>query len=57
MKGILELYGRDLYNRLLTIAKTAAKDCLPGDDNVHFSSEGYRKLGRRYALRYLEVAK
>ncbi len=27
----------------------------PGDDNVHFSREGYRLMGRHYALRYLEV--
>ena len=29
--------------------------CLPSDDNLHFSSEGYRQLGRHYALRYLEA--
>ena len=137
MNGILDQYGRDPYERLLTMAKTAAKDgvikgillhqgetdayndqwrktlrkiyrdlqqelrfdstevpllvgevvrgeyggicghanptindianhypntyvvssegCLPSDDNLHFSSEGYRQLGRHYALRYLEV--
>ncbi len=137
MNGILNQYGRDPYERLLTMAKTAAKDgvikgillhqgetdayndqwrktlrkiyrdlqqelrfdstavpllvgevvrgeyggicghanptindianhypntyvvssegCLPSDDNLHFSSEGYRMLGRHYALTYLEA--
>ncbi len=137
MNGILDQYGRDPYERLLTMAKTAAKDgvikgillhqgetdayndqwrktlrkiyrdlqqelrfdstavpllvgevvrgeyggicghanptindianhypntyvvssegCMPSDDNLHFSSEGYRMLGRHYALRYLEA--
>ncbi len=137
MNGILNQYGRDPYERLLTMAKTAAKDgvikgillhqgetdayndqwrktlmkiyrdlqqelrfdstavpllvgevvrgeyggicghanptindianhypntyvvssegCLPSADNLHFSSEGYRLLGRHYALRYLEA--
>lgn len=30
-------------------------NCLPAEDNLHFSSEGYRMLGRHYALRYLEA--
>lgn len=35
----------------------SSEGCLPGDDHLHFSSEGYRRLGRNYALRYLEVTK
>ncbi len=33
----------------------SSKGCAPLDDNVHFSSEGYRKIGRRYALAALKV--
>ena len=33
----------------------SSEGCMPSDDNLHFSSEGYRQLGRHYALRYLEV--
>ena len=33
----------------------SSEGCLPSDDNLHFSSEGYRVLGRHYALRYLEA--
>jgi hypothetical protein len=33
----------------------SSEGCLPSDDNLHFSSEDYRQLGRRYALRYLET--
>lgn len=32
-----------------------SEGCMPSDDNLHFSSEGYRQLGRHYALRYLEA--
>lgn len=33
----------------------SSEGCLPCEDNLHFSGEGYRKLGRHYALRYLEA--
>ena len=33
----------------------SSEGCLPSADNLHFSSEGYRQLGRHYALRYLEA--
>ncbi|MBO4821312.1 MAG: sialate O-acetylesterase [Prevotella sp.] len=33
----------------------SSEDCLPCEDYLHFSGEGYRLLGRHYALRYLEV--
>ena len=33
------------------------KGCLPCEDYLHFSGEGYRLLGRHYAQRYLEVMK
>ena len=91
MNDILDQYGRDPYERLLSMAKIAAKDgvikgillhqgetdaydrewqetvwktntyvvssegCLPCNDYLHFSGEGYRLLGRHYAQRYLEV--
>ena len=33
----------------------SSENCMPGADNLHFCSEGYRELGRHYALCYLEV--
>ena len=33
----------------------SSEGCLPCDDYLHFSGEGYRQLGRHYALRYLEA--
>ena len=33
----------------------SAEGCPPLDDNVHFSSEGYRTLGRRYAFEALKA--
>lgn len=29
--------------------------CQVSEDNVHFASEGYRKLGRRYAIKWLQL--
>lgn len=43
-----------LVNRYHNIYVVTSEGCLPGKDNVHFSSEGYRELGRRYAEKYLE---
>ena len=45
----------DISNHYPNTYVVSSEGCLPGDDNLHFSSEGYRMLGRRYALRYLEV--
>ena len=33
----------------------SSEGCYPCDDYLHFSGDGYRTLGRHYALRYLEV--
>jgi len=33
----------------------SAAGCTPSEDNVHFSTEGYRQLGRNYAARYQAV--
>lgn len=44
-----------IQNRYPNTYVVSAENCLPGADNVHFSSEGYRILGRHYALRYLEA--
>jgi hypothetical protein len=32
----------------------SSADCV-GQDKAHFNSEGYRKLGRRYALQMLSL--
>ena len=45
----------DIANRYPNTYVVSAEGCLPSDDNVHFSSEGYRMLGRHYALCYLEA--
>ena len=45
----------DIANRYPNTYVVSSENCLPSDDNVHFSSEGYRMLGRHYALRYLEA--
>ena len=45
----------DIANHYPNTYVVSSEGCLPSDDNVHFSSEGYRQLGRHYALRYLEV--
>lgn len=33
----------------------SSRGCAAVDDHLHFSAEGYRELGRRYALKMLEV--
>ena len=45
----------DIANHYPNTYVVSSEGCLPSDDNLHFSSEGYRQLGRHYALRYLEV--
>ncbi len=45
----------DIANHYPNTFVVSSEGCLPSDDNLHFSSEGYRQLGRHYALRYLEV--
>lgn len=45
----------DIANHYPNTFVVSSEGCLPSDDNVHFSSEGYRMMGRRYALRYLEA--
>ncbi len=46
---------RRLPEWIPTAHVVSAEGCAPLDDNVHFSSEGYRKLGRRYAIEALKV--
>ena len=45
----------DIANHYPNTYVVSSEGCMPSDDNVHFSSEGYRMLGRHYALRYLEA--
>ena len=45
----------DIANHYSNTYVVSSEGCLPSNDNVHFSSEGYRQLGRHYALRYLEA--
>ncbi len=45
----------DIANHYPNTYVVSSEGCLPSDDNVHFSSEGYRMMGRHYALRYLEA--
>ena len=45
----------DIANHYPNTYVVSSEGCLPSDDNLHFSSEGYRQLGRHYALRYLEA--
>lgn len=33
----------------------SSSGCPDGDDNLHFSAEGYRMLGKRYATKMLEI--
>ena len=47
----------DIANHYPNTYVVSSEGCPPGDDNVHFSSEGTRILGRHYANRYLEVIK
>jgi lysophospholipase L1-like esterase len=45
----------DIANHYPNTFVVSSEGCPPGDDNVHFSSEGYREMGRHYARRYLEA--
>ena len=45
----------DIANRYPNTYVVSSEACLPCDDYLHFSGEGYRLLGRHYAQRYLEV--
>ena len=45
----------DIANHYPNTYVVSSEGCMPSDDNLHFSGEGYRLLGRHYALRYLEV--
>ena len=45
----------DIANHYPNTFVVSSEGCMPSDDNLHFSSEGYRMLGRHYALRYLEA--
>ena len=45
----------DIANHYPNTYVVSSENCMPSDDNLHFSSEGYRMLGRHYALRYLEA--
>jgi len=45
----------DIANHYPNTYVVSAEGCPPGRDNLHFSSEGYRQLGRHYALRYLDA--
>ena len=45
----------DMVNRYPNTYVVSSEGCLPCDDYLHFSGEGYRLLGRHYALRYLET--
>ena len=45
----------DIVNYYPNTFVVSSEGCLPSDDYLHFSSEGYRQLGRHYALRYLEI--
>ena len=45
----------DIQNHYPNTYVVSSEGCLPSSDNLHFSSEGYRELGRHYALKYLEA--
>lgn len=45
----------DIANHYHNIYVVSSEGCAPCDDHVHFSSEGYRQLGRNYADRYLQI--
>lgn len=34
----------------------SSEGCMPCEDDLHFSGEGYRRLGRHYALSYIQAA-
>ncbi|MHC4231608.1 MAG: sialate O-acetylesterase [Planctomycetota bacterium] len=44
-----------LPETVLTSYVISSKGCLAKDDNLHFTSEGYRMLGKRYAFQMLKV--
>ena len=43
----------ELPNTIPTAHVISSRGCTVKDDNVHFNSEGYRELGRRYAAKML----
>ena len=45
----------DIANHYPNTYVVSSEGCMPSDDNLHFSSEGYRLLGRHYVLLYLEA--
>jgi len=45
----------DIVNHYPNTYVASSENCLPANDNIHFNSEGYRILGRHYAIRYLEA--
>ncbi len=45
----------DIANHYPNTYVVSSEGCMPSNDNLHFSSEGYRLLGRHYAVRYLEA--
>ena len=45
----------DMANHYPNTYVVSSEGCLPCEDYLHFSGDGYRLLGRHYALRYLEV--
>jgi len=45
----------DIANHYPNTYVVSSEGCLPCDDFLHFSSEGYRLLGRHYAQCYLEA--
>ncbi len=47
----------DIANNYPNTYVVSSEGCLPCDDNLHFSGDGYRLLGRHYAQCYLEVIK
>ncbi len=55
--GICGHANHDIANRYPNTYVVSSEGCLPCEDNLHFSGEGYRLLGRHYAQRYLEVTK
>ena len=44
-----------LPSKIKTAYVISSKGCPAGSDNLHFTAEGYRKLGRRYGEKMLEL--
>ncbi len=44
-----------LPDTILTAHVISSSGCKDKDDNIHFNSEGYRELGRRYAVKMLSL--